>query len=190
MGESARLTRSRTDRVLSGVCGGLGKHLGIDPLLVRLAFLLLLLAGGIGLFLYLALAVLVPAEDQIGRDPRETLKAGAAELGAQAKAAASQVAGVFRKQAPGEPAAPEGGTAASPAPSEPSAPPAQPAPAVPSSERRGGAFFAGLVLVLLGAWFLLRNLGLHLPWFLRLEALWPLVLVGLGALLLLRRTRR
>ncbi|HOX46906.1 MAG TPA: PspC domain-containing protein [Myxococcota bacterium] len=199
MADQARLTRSRSDRVLSGVCGGLGKHLGIDPLLVRLAFLLLLLAGGIGLFLYLALAILVPAEDQAGRDPRETVKAGAAELGAQAKAAASQVAEVFRKSAPdgsapstaqappGEPAAPVDPPAPAGAPSPPDGPP--PA-AAPPGERRGGAFFAGLVLVLIGVWFLLRNLGLHMPWFLRLEALWPLVLVGLGAMLLLRRARR
>jgi phage shock protein C len=40
-----RLYRSRTDRMIAGVCGGLAKHFGIDPTLVRLAFVILALAG-------------------------------------------------------------------------------------------------------------------------------------------------
>jgi signal transduction histidine kinase/phage shock protein PspC (stress-responsive transcriptional regulator) len=46
--------RSREDRVVAGVAGGLGERLGIDPPLVRLAFALLTLAGGSGVALYLA----------------------------------------------------------------------------------------------------------------------------------------
>ncbi len=193
MDERERLTRSRTDRVLSGVCGGLGRHLGIDPLLVRLAFLLLVLAGGVGVLLYLALAILVPAEDQAGRDPRETVKAGAVELGEQAKAAAARVAEVFRKDAPGgsaQAAASAEATSEAPPSEAPASPAAEPATPEPPAERRGATFFVGLVLVLLGSWFLLRNLGLRLPWFLGMEVLWPLMLVGLGAMLLLRRARR
>ena len=46
-----RADRSRTDRMIAGVCGGLGKYLGIDPTLIRLAFVLLLLFGiGSGLW--------------------------------------------------------------------------------------------------------------------------------------------
>ncbi|MBN1440317.1 MAG: PspC domain-containing protein [Anaerolineales bacterium] len=59
---SGRLVRSRTDRFLGGVCGGLGKYLGIDPTIVRLIFLLLLLTQGFGFLLYLILWILVPVE--------------------------------------------------------------------------------------------------------------------------------
>src|SRR5262245_6459653 len=49
--------RSGRDRVLAGVCGGLGERLGVDATLVRLVFALLALAGGAGIVLYLALWV-------------------------------------------------------------------------------------------------------------------------------------
>jgi len=49
--------RSRQDRVLAGVCGGLAATLGVDPTLVRLVFALLALAGGAGILLYFALWV-------------------------------------------------------------------------------------------------------------------------------------
>jgi phage shock protein PspC (stress-responsive transcriptional regulator) len=57
-----KLYRSSTDRMLTGVCGGLGAYLGMDSTLVRLTFVLLTLFGnGVGLILYLALAIVVPA---------------------------------------------------------------------------------------------------------------------------------
>lgn len=49
---SARLTRSRSNRVLSGVSGGIGTRLGIDPDLVRAAFVVLAFAGGVGAVAY------------------------------------------------------------------------------------------------------------------------------------------
>jgi phage shock protein C len=59
---SGRLYRSRTDRFLGGVCGGLGKYLAIDPTIIRLIFLLLLFGNGFGFLLYIILWVLVPVE--------------------------------------------------------------------------------------------------------------------------------
>ncbi len=58
-----RLLRSRSDRMLGGVCGGLGKYLGIDSNLVRLFFVLFTLTGGFGVLLYLALWLIFPADD-------------------------------------------------------------------------------------------------------------------------------
>jgi phage shock protein PspC (stress-responsive transcriptional regulator) len=57
-----RLTRSQHDRVLGGVCGGLARAWQIDVTLVRLAFILLALAGGTGLLLYFLLLILMPPE--------------------------------------------------------------------------------------------------------------------------------
>jgi phage shock protein PspC (stress-responsive transcriptional regulator) len=66
-----RLTRSRTDRVLAGVGGGLADHLGVDPLLVRLGLgLLVVVTGGAGLLLYLAAWLLVPEAPAVaGQEP-------------------------------------------------------------------------------------------------------------------------
>ena len=66
--ETKKLYRSRTDRMISGVCGGLGKYLGIDPTLIRLVFVLLLLFGvGSGLILYIILMFIVPEEPETTR---------------------------------------------------------------------------------------------------------------------------
>ncbi|KRB78132.1 hypothetical protein ASE01_08230 [Nocardioides sp. Root190] len=59
----AALRRSRTDRKVSGVAGGVARHLDIDPLLVRVAFVILTFFGGGGLILYGVAWILVPEED-------------------------------------------------------------------------------------------------------------------------------
>jgi phage shock protein PspC (stress-responsive transcriptional regulator) len=56
------IRRSATDVKLTGLCGGVAKHWGIDPVLVRVGWALLALSGGIGLVLYLAGWLLIPVE--------------------------------------------------------------------------------------------------------------------------------
>lgn len=61
--DSKKLYRSRTDKMVAGVCGGLGKYLNIDPTLIRLIFALLVFFGvGSGLLVYLVLIIVVPLE--------------------------------------------------------------------------------------------------------------------------------
>jgi phage shock protein C len=62
MTESKRLYRSRDDRMISGVCAGLGEYLGIDPTVVRLLFLLGLFAGGSTVPIYIVMMIIVPEE--------------------------------------------------------------------------------------------------------------------------------
>jgi len=59
------LTRSTTDRKISGVSGGLAAYLGIDPLLVRIGFVVTALTSGVGLIAYLAMMMLVPSDDAV-----------------------------------------------------------------------------------------------------------------------------
>jgi phage shock protein C len=56
------LRRSRGDRMLAGVCGGLGRYLGVDPVLLRIAFVVLALANGIGLVAYVVAWIAIPEE--------------------------------------------------------------------------------------------------------------------------------
>jgi phage shock protein PspC (stress-responsive transcriptional regulator) len=58
-----RLTRSTTDRMIGGVAGGLGRHLNVDPLAIRITFVILIFAGGIGLLAYLLCLAFVPTDD-------------------------------------------------------------------------------------------------------------------------------
>lgn len=56
-----QLTRSTTDRMLAGVCAGLGEYLNIDPTVVRLLFVLgFFMSGGGVLIAYLIMAIVVP----------------------------------------------------------------------------------------------------------------------------------
>lgn len=57
-----KLTRSRKDRVISGVCGGLANYFGLDTVIIRVAFLVAFLGAGTGLLLYLILWVVMPNE--------------------------------------------------------------------------------------------------------------------------------
>jgi phage shock protein PspC (stress-responsive transcriptional regulator) len=62
------MTRSFTDRVFGGVCGGLGNQLRVNPWLIRLAIAAFTLASlGAGILLYLALWWLLPQESLVGR---------------------------------------------------------------------------------------------------------------------------
>jgi phage shock protein C len=57
-----KLYRSRSDRIVGGVCGGLGKYLSIDPTVIRILYVLFALTGGSGIFIYLILLLIIPEE--------------------------------------------------------------------------------------------------------------------------------
>jgi phage shock protein PspC (stress-responsive transcriptional regulator) len=69
--EPRRLYRSREDRWIAGVCGGLGRFFGVDPMPIRIAFIILSLWQGIGVLLYLIMILIVPDEPtgQVVTDP-------------------------------------------------------------------------------------------------------------------------
>ena len=55
---------SRSNKKLGGVCGGLAEYFGLDSLLVRVAFLLLILGFGTGLWAYIILWIFAPIEEK------------------------------------------------------------------------------------------------------------------------------
>jgi phage shock protein PspC (stress-responsive transcriptional regulator) len=55
-----RLCRSRQNRTLAGVCGGIAEYLGWDPTLVRVAWIILTLLGGSGILIYLIMWLVMP----------------------------------------------------------------------------------------------------------------------------------
>ena len=62
----ARLYRSRSDRMIAGIAGGLGNDLNIDPVLVRLANVVLTIAGGAGILAYIIGWFIIPEEPHAG----------------------------------------------------------------------------------------------------------------------------
>jgi phage shock protein PspC (stress-responsive transcriptional regulator) len=86
----AKLYRSTTDRMIAGVCGGLGAYLDIDPVVVRIFFVLLTLAGG-GVLIYLLLWILIPYPEQGEVASATTIRAGAQEIAERARTLGSDV---------------------------------------------------------------------------------------------------
>ncbi len=69
-----RLMRSEEERLIAGVCGGIAQYLGVDPVFVRLAFLLLIPAGGVGFPLYVILMIIMPSETDAGLTQSEIVE--------------------------------------------------------------------------------------------------------------------
>jgi len=158
-----RLERSITNKAVAGVCGGIAEYLQVDPTLVRVFFVLgTIFTGGLGLLGYIVLVVLMPLPGQ----PVPFVKTSDVTASTVEDTAA-------------------GGDPAGPAPVV--APPAAARPNDPEVAERNRAAF-GIVLIALGAIFLLSNAGLFR--LVRWDLAWPLVFIAIGALLLVQRVRR
>ncbi len=95
-----KLYRSESNRVLAGVAGGLGEYFTIDPLLIRIVFILLTVFGGGGIVIYLILWILIPNETDHSKTPEDTIKQNAEELKTKAKAFAEEFKGMSNEDHP------------------------------------------------------------------------------------------
>jgi phage shock protein C len=138
----ARLMRSETDNMIAGVCGGLAAYLNVDPVLVRLAFVILFFASGIGIPIYLILWVIMPRSETAGQPNAEIIQKNFAEMGSKMTSGVGAM---------------------------------------------GRPTTVGVILILLGAYFLFNSLGL-LNW-MRGGIFWPAVIIVFGAYLLFRRSK-
>lgn len=67
-----RLYRSRTNKVFAGVCGGLAEYFDVDPVIIRIIFVLMVLFGGSGILLYIAAIFIVPLKPYSTADSAST----------------------------------------------------------------------------------------------------------------------
>jgi len=161
------------DRILGGVCSGLAGGFHVDSLWVRLGFVLLAFAHGLGILLYVLLWLLMP-------EPANGAVAGGTGFASMSADLRSLWAEV-RDQLGGK-----GGAQASTPTSAESAigspmPPASPVqPAAPSRPP-----YLGLALIAIGMIALANNAG-----FITWEISWPAILIAIGVLLLIRNVNR
>ena len=80
MNTTGRLTRSNTDKVVAGVCGGIANYLNVDPTLVRLAFVLLVWLGGVTPFIYLILWAVLPTDSTVGQGFSQQVRENLSEM--------------------------------------------------------------------------------------------------------------
>lgn len=60
-----KLYRSKTQKNIAGVCGGIAKYFGIDPTVIRLIWALAIVCGGVGLLAYIICAFVIPEEPDV-----------------------------------------------------------------------------------------------------------------------------
>lgn len=167
-----RLYRSRQDQVIGGVAGGVGDALDVDPSIVRVVWVLLaLMTGGIAAVVYLVMLIVVPEAPE----------------GAQSTPARSSGAAI-------DPASPGSARASDPLdPADTTVPHPLGAAAAPASARRtgharrngGGALVFGVILILVGAYFLVRQ---YIP-AIDLDRFWPVIVIVVGAALVIGALR-
>ena len=138
-----RLYRSRTDRMLFGVAGGMADWFDLDPSLVRIVWALLILAGGVGLPLYIIAAIVIP-EEPVGFSRSATASADAS--GPAAGGSGAGAAGTGAGAA---------GSAADPDADRYARRQARRAARAERLGNGGGAIVFGLILIALGGWFLI-----------------------------------
>lgn len=136
----SRLVRSDTDRIIAGVCGGLATYLGIDVVLVRLAFAVLLFASGIGFPIYMVMWIVMPLEADANQTNSEVIHKNIDEMGT------AVASGMNRIGKPGT---------------------------------------IGVILIMLGAYFLLQQFG-GLGWISN-AIFWPLFIIGIGVFVMSQR---
>ena len=95
--DTKRITRSRNDRMLAGVAGGLAAYFNIDPMFVRLGFALLGFLNGTGVMLYLLLWLLLPNEDSVSSDSRTQVRENVDEMRSAAQNAVDRVRDRFNR---------------------------------------------------------------------------------------------
>lgn len=157
-----RLYRCRHDKRIAGVASGVAEYFDADPTLVRLLWVLSVLFGGAGLFLYIAMAIIVPLEPEVGFVPGPPTATN------------------------GDPAAEATGAAAVPSSGNWHA-----AAAAHSHANRGtgrGMTIVGIILILFGALALVEA---FLPsWADGGRFVWPAFILGIGAILVASAVRR
>lgn len=79
------MTRSRKDRVISGVCGGLAEYFGIDAVIIRLAFVVFTIIEWPGILLYIILAIIIPEAEKEDNTEKQTIDETVENLGEQLK---------------------------------------------------------------------------------------------------------
>lgn len=157
-----KLHRSREDRMIWGVCGGLARYFDIDPAIVRIIAVLSIFLNGAGILAYIILAIVVPLESSQAATPKDVVEENVAEIKETASRLGQEVRSTFIK----EKATPE----------------------ETAKTRHRSYNILGIVLIVIGILFLLASS--NLLWWLRWTYIWPLIIIAIGVLIILAARKR
>lgn len=90
--------RSETDKVVGGVCGGLGEYLEVDPVLIRLIWIFLTFMGGSGIIVYIVFWLVLPTKSQVETDQTQIFESNAQDIVDTGKKAVKAVENVVKEK--------------------------------------------------------------------------------------------
>lgn len=96
--QGKRIVRKSADRMVGGVASGLGAYFNIDPVFVRIGFVVLALFQGFGALLYLILWILLPSENSTAPDTRSQIQENLHELQETAEQWIERARSMFQRQ--------------------------------------------------------------------------------------------
>jgi phage shock protein C len=149
------LVKSKTDKVILGVCGGIAEYFKVDPVIVRLAFVVLILLDGVGIWLYIILAIIMPEAEQADLPQKDIIEKNIEGMTEQVKGAIERMDDEDEK---------------------------------PAQKKSENTTWLGVILILLGAYFLLNSF--HFLSWVRSDLFWALLLILIGIGLLFKRAVR
>ena len=171
-----KLHRSKEERIIAGVAGGIGEYFNIDPVLVRITFVALALVHGLGILLYILFWLIVPNED--GGDIAGKVASLSAILKKSEEKLANKIKELKKDDDGSQPAPPQEAGSHDKSAEEPLG--------NKESWLKDKKRVAGLAIVILGAASLFNSL-FHVSWF-RWDIFWPIALMIIGLYLLVRKT--
>ncbi len=157
-----RLYRSRSDRMIWGVCGGLAEYFDVDPTLIRIIAVLSLFIGGAGILAYIILAIVVPSESSTAAQPKDTIMENVEEMRETAGEFGREIRSTFSGKG-------------------------EPEETKPRYHRHN---LLGFIIVIIGIILLLSSLNIF--WWFRWIYLWPIIIIVIGLIIIFgaRRKRR
>lgn len=156
-----KLYRSNKDKIIAGVCAGLAEYFDLDVTLVRIIFVVIVLAGGAGVLAYIILWILVPVNPGEGKFIKAGSKEAVDQFASEVKGKAEEIKDAFSKD--------EKGNEECCTPEEKK-----------KTERR---VWPAIILLVIGVFFLTANFTSWFTW----EKLWPVLLILLALVMLFRR---
>lgn len=91
--EISKLYRSETNRVIAGVCGGIGEYFDFDPVILRIILVLLAVFGGGGILLYFIAWLVIPTKSRINKKSEDYIKENVEEMKKESQKYAKRTTG-------------------------------------------------------------------------------------------------
>ena len=158
---SKKLYRSEKNKVIARVCAGLADYFDMDVTLVRIIFVLIVLAGGSGVLIYIILWIIFPVDPVEGKEIKPGSKEAVDQFANEVKGKAEEIKEAFSKDEKGRE---ECGT-------------------YEEKNKTERKVWPAIILLLVGVFFLAANFA---PWF-NWNKLWPLIIIFVGLVLIFRR---